>query len=80
MEVKKCIIQSLNDYGIKRCGGAQCIISYRWPETEETVSLGVLSVSSDDIVTMNSNNKDIQAFYFYCDYDNNRYINGKLIN
>lgn len=74
IEVKKCLIQTLNDCAIKRYGGA------RFTETEETVSLGVLSVSSDDIVTMNSNNKDIQAFYFYCDYDNNRYINGKLIN
>lgn len=80
VEVKKCLIQTLNDFGVKRYVGRPQFVSYRWPETEETVSVGVLSVSSDDIVTMNSNKKDIQAFHFYCDYDNNRYINGKLIN
>ena len=74
MEVKKCVIKSLNDYTIKKRGGA------RFTETEETVLLGVLSVSSDDIITINSNkNDEIKCFNFYHDYHNNIYINGNVI-
>jgi len=62
MEVKTCLIQTLNDYIIKRGRGFR--------ETEKTVFLGVLSISYDDTVTINSNNNEIQCFHFYRDYLN----------
>lgn len=43
------------------------------------IIIGILSFSSNDIIPIYSTNNEIKCFDFYYNYDNEIYINGKLI-
>jgi hypothetical protein len=43
------------------------------------IIIGILSFSSNDFIPIHSTNNEIKSFDFYYNYDNEIYINGKLI-
>lgn len=67
-EVKYILKQSLNQY---RTQNNQKIIS--------KLIIGILSFSSNECTPTYSTNNEIECFDFYKNYDEQIYINGKLI-
>ena len=68
-EVKCILIKGLNKY--RKQNNKQKIKS--------KIVIGILSFSSDILISTYSNNNEIKCFDFYYDYDNKIYVNGKLI-
>jgi hypothetical protein len=67
-EVKYVLIKGLNEYKKKNI-----------QKVESKIIIGILSFSSNNIIPTYSSNNEIKCFDFYYDYDNNIYINGKLL-
>jgi hypothetical protein len=61
--------------GINRFRQNKCIRKLK----SKQMKVGILSYSSDSFVPMYSTDKEIQCFDFYYDYNNNAYVNGKLV-
>jgi len=68
-EVKYILIKGLNEYRKKN----------NVQKLKSKVIIGILSFSSNNIISTYSTNNEIRCFDFYCNYDNKIYINGKLI-
>ena len=68
-EVKDILINGLNEYRKKN----------NIEKLKSNIMIGILSFSSNDIVPTYSTDNEIKCFDFYYNYDNNIYINGKLI-
>ena len=49
------------------------------PKLKSNIMIGILSLSSNDIIPTYSSDNEIKCFDFYCDYDNKTYINGNLL-
>ena len=49
------------------------------PKLKSNIMIGILSLSSNDIIPTYSSDNEIKCFDFYCDYDNKIYINGNLL-
>ena len=49
------------------------------PKLKSNIMIGILSLSSNDIIPTYSSDNEIKCFDFYSDYSNKIYINGKLI-
>lgn len=61
--------------GINRFRQNKCIRKLK----SKQMKVGIISYSSDSFVPMYSTDKEIQCFDFYYDYNNNAYVNGKLV-
>ena len=68
-EVKDILIKGLNEYRKKN----------NVQKLKSKIIIGILSFSSNTIIPTYSTDKEIRCFYFYYNYDNKIYINGKLI-
>ena len=68
-EVKYILLQGLNQYRQKN----------NIKKLKSKIIIGILSFSSNNFIPTFSTNDEIKCFDFYYDYDNNIYINGKLI-
>ena len=49
------------------------------PKLKTKITVGILSYSSNRIISTFSTTDEIKCFDFYCDYDNKIYVNGKLL-
>ncbi len=67
-EVKGILIKGLNKYREKNN-----------QKIRTKIIIGILSFSSDFLISTDSSNNEIKCFDFYYDYDNKIYINGKQI-
>lgn len=68
-EVKYILKKSLNEY--RKQNNMQKIKS--------KIMIGILSFSSNNIIPTYSTNNEIKCFDFYKTYDNQTFINGKLV-
>lgn len=68
-EVKDILITGLNDYRKKN----------NVQKLKSKIIIGILSFSSNNIISTYSTDNEIRCFDFYCNYDNKIYINGKII-
>lgn len=68
-EVKDILIQGLNEY--RKQNNVQ--------KLKSKIIIGILSFSSNNIISTYSTDNEIRCFDFYYNYDNKIYINGKLI-
>jgi hypothetical protein len=68
-EVKYILLKGLNEFRTKN----------NIKELKSKIIIGILSFSSNHIIPTYSTKNEIKCFDFYCDYENNLYINGKLI-
>ena len=68
-EVKNVLIKGLNKYRKKN----------NIQKLKTKIIIGILSFSSNNIVSTYSTDNEIKCFDFYYNYDNEIYINGKLI-
>jgi hypothetical protein len=69
LEVKPTVIYGINEYRKHK----------NLEELKENVHLGVLSFSTNRYIPTYSSNEEIQCFDFYCDNDNNIYVNGQKV-
>ena len=69
-EVKYILKEGLNKY--RKNKGLGILKS-------NNIKIGILSFSSDTIIPTDSSKKEIDCFDFYCNYNNNVYVNGNLI-
>lgn len=67
-EVKYILKEGLNEY--RKKNNVQQINS--------KIMIGVLSISTNDIISTYSTNAEIKCFDFYKNYDGQIYVNGKL--
>jgi hypothetical protein len=67
--VKYKLLQGLNMYKIKNNS----------KKIKSKIKVGILSFSSDRRISTESSKNEIKCFDFYYNYDNNIYVNGKLI-
>ena len=68
-EVKNSVIKGLNEYRKQN----------NIPKLKTKIIIGILSFSSNNIIPTYSTSNEIKCFDFYRSYDNEIYINGKLI-
>jgi predicted secreted protein len=68
-ELKDILIKGLNEYRKKN----------NIKKLKSKIIIGILSFSSNNIIPTFSSDNEIKCFDFYYNYDNNIYINGKLI-
>ena len=68
-EVKYILIKGLNEYRKKN----------NVQKLKSKIIIGILSFSSNNIISTYSTDNEIRCFDFYYNYDNKIYINGKLI-
>jgi hypothetical protein len=68
-EVKYILIKGLNEYRKKN----------NIQELKSKIMIGILSFSSNDNIPTYSTNDEIKCFDFYKNFDEQTYINGKLI-
>ena len=69
-EVKYVLKEGLNKF--KNNNGLKKLKS-------KNIKIGILSFSSDTIIPTDSSKKEFECFDFYCNYNNNVYVNGNLI-